>query len=146
MGIMKLLAGGAEMLVGPLLGPVVIPALLLIALTTGKSAWERRDAKILKSGEMVCDAAWRDRVRKAEAEAAAAKVAAMEDLLASERSNMESLNEQLKQTGAEISRLQQASAAAGIDRPERCLSDGVLDSLRGRGDAPGRRKPVERKG
>lgn len=116
-----------EALFGRFLVTITFPAMILAALTFGKVAWEKRDAKLLKEGEKVCDARWEDAVRQQEREAAATRVAAAETVIETERQTSEELRDQLSKLNSEMDGLR-----AGAGNDGRCLSDGVLDALRKR--------------
>lgn len=131
--MMTLLSAVLSSLAGPLFRWVTIPAIVLAALTFGKVAWEKREARILAAGEQVCDAKWRADVRRQEAEAANARAATLEDRLNLERQVSEDLQNELAtiKTESEALRARAAGAADG-----RCLSDAVLDTLKSRDSQP----------
>lgn len=123
---MTLLSAALEALAGPLLRWVTIPALILAALTFGKVAWDKRDARLLREGEQICDARWREAVRESEQRAADGRVRAAESLLEVERETGERLRDELDSIRAEMEKLRSAARPAD----SRCVSDDVLDAAK----------------
>lgn len=119
-------------LVGPLFRWVTLPLLILSAFTFGKIAWEKRDARILAQGEMICDARWRDAVRAEEQRQADARVNQTRRLLEAERQNNEGLKDEIGTIRVEMAKIR---AAADFSADSKCLSDGVLEELN-RGESP----------
>jgi hypothetical protein len=122
---MRLAADLLGLLFGGWLRVVTVPVLILSTLTLGKELWERRDARLLAQGEMVCRVDWERRAREDERAAAAERVRQMEAALAAEREAIGGLQDELTRIRAEAEALR--TQAAGAD--ERCLSPGVLDAL-----------------
>ena len=125
--MMTLLSTAVTALAGPLFRAVTLPAIIITALIFAKAAWDKRDARLLKQGEMICDARWEENVRQQEREAAASNAAASQRILESERQTSEALREQVSRLNEEMDGLR---ANSGTD--SKCLSDGVLDALRKR--------------
>ena len=130
---MFLLAGLVTSLTGRLLWWVTIPALFLATVTFAKIAWDKRDARIMKQGEMVCTAKWEARIRDEERQQAAATVKRVEDDLENERKVTGDLRDELQVMAEAKAKLEQRASA-----DPRCLSDGVLDAVRGKGGAVGK--------
>jgi hypothetical protein len=128
--MMGLLASVLEALAGPLLRWVTIPALVMGGLVLGKALWDKRDARLLKEGEQICDARWRESVRESERAAADSRARAAEELLETERVNAENLRNELAVIQAEAERLRVASATASAATDSRCVSERVLDAAR----------------
>lgn len=114
-----------EGLLGRWLRVITIPVLFMGALTFAKVAWDKRDARLLKEGERICDARWENEVRRQEQDKAARQALAAQLVLEQERQMTEGLREQLQSVTEQMDRLRATSSS---DR--RCLSDGVLNALR----------------
>lgn len=140
--MMTLVASLLEALAGPLLRWVTIPALVMGALVLGKAAWEKRDARLLREGEQICDARWRESVRESERAAASERARAAEQLLETERTNAETLRSNLAAVRAEMDKLR---AAAAGPSDSKCISDAVLDAARKPAASEPASKPVRRR-
>lgn len=119
----------AALLLGSIFGPwlrvATVPLLLVAAVTMAKALWERRDARLVREGEMICRVDWERQTRAEERVAAEAKLGLMEAALAAERQAVGGLHDEIARITAEAEALR--AQAAGAD--ERCLSAGVLDAL-----------------
>lgn len=131
---MLILSALFTQLTGPLLKWITIPLLCLAALTATKVAWDKRDARLLRQGEMVCNTRWEAAVRAEEQRSAAERHALLLGQVKAERDSREGLQDELNEAMRVI-----ASLRAGAGTDPRCLSDGVLDALRKGGGAKGRR-------
>lgn len=109
----------------------IVPAAFLAALTLGKLAWDKRDARILAEGERICTARWEAAIREEERSAATRAVWAERQLLEAERITSQGLEHDLDRIRGELADARRKSTAAAGDN---CLSPGVLESLRS-GDA-----------
>jgi hypothetical protein len=104
---------------------ITIPMLIIAVFLMGGKLWERRDDRLTQAGAQQCDATWR--VAQANAELEAVRRQATRAIEAAEERQriMEGLHNELEQTR------QKYAGYIPSDDP-RCLSDGVLDTLRRR--------------
>lgn len=122
--MMGLAAGAITALIGPLFRAVTLPALLFGMLFSAHQAVKARDARLLHEGERKCDAAWESQIRSEERAAAERDRAAARSLLETERQTGEEMRNEITLLNKELDSLRNRSA------DERCLSDGVLDTLK----------------
>lgn len=130
---MGLLASLLEALVGKWFKALLLPALILGALTMAHAAWQKRDAKLIREGEMICNVAWEREVREQEKKAADLRVGVVQSILETERETAGALNDQLSKLKGDMAKLR-ASASSDSD----CLSPSVLNTLRARQGAGGK--------
>lgn len=103
---------------------LTIPVLLLGTLILAHNWWLARDARIADAGKQTCNSAWLVALSKQQREAARLDAQRARELLEGERAVMEGLRDDLEKTRAKY------ADYIPSDDP-RCLSDGVLDALRG---------------
>lgn len=120
---MGLLAKGLQLLIGPLL----VPLLSVLAMWLGGQYLELRDERARKEGERVCDARWEASIRQQEQAAAERRMAQARAELEAERQVTEGLRGELDKITLETDALRELIDRAGDGR---CLSDGVLQELR----------------
>ncbi len=121
--IMGLLAKGLQLIIGPLL----VPILILAGLWLGGQYLEARETAARLAGERACDARWEAAIRQQEQEAAARRLEQARAELEAERRVTEDLRGELDRIMLETNALRELVDRAGDGR---CLSDGVLDELR----------------
>lgn len=121
--MMALLARGLSWLVG---SNILAPLSMLAALTFAHQAWLARDARLEAAGTRQCEAHNSLALVAAQRNAALAQAAQSADLLQQERK----INEELTHERDKIVEDYRLAKAAASSDP-RCLSDGVLDLLRG---------------
>lgn len=124
-------AAALEALAGPLFRAITLPLIISAGLTFAKMAWDKRDARLMKRGEEICESGWRERAQATGYAQASAEIDRQRAILAQERATMEGLTNANVELQARISELQ-----AGASADPRCLSDGVLNAVRSR-NAPG---------
>lgn len=117
-----------ENIFGRWLRPFVLPVLCVALLTLAKVAWDKRDARLMKEGERICDAKWEGEIRKQERQQVEADFRAGRRILEIERNVDEGLTNDLSALQSSIDLLRTDSTS------NNCLSDGVLDLL---GKEPG---------
>lgn len=129
--MMTILAKGLSWLVG---SNLIAPISLLAALTFAHQAWLARDARVEERGEQRCEAEHQLAAMKAQRDhatrMAANAVAAIED----EKKLTENMRHERQAIASEFAAYKDRASA-----DPRCLSDGVLDLLRGHGQAGGPR-------
>lgn len=123
--IMTAAAAALEALIGPLFRWVTVPALILGAVVMGHMLWEKRDARLLREGEQICDARWRAEVREQEAATAGKRASAAEEILETERRVAEELRNELTTIQAEAVQLRATAAGGDPD----CPAGGVLNPV-----------------
>jgi len=124
---MGLASKALTILMGPMFKVLVIPALFIGSLTLGKIAWDKRDARIMREGELVCTIEWEKVVREQEKRTAELRLGVVQSILEHERKTAGALTDENNRIKGELDALR---ATAGTDG--KCLSDGVLDALRKR--------------
>lgn len=118
-----------ENLAGPYLRTIVLPVLFLSALTFGKIAWDKRDARLIREGERICNANWEKEIRQQERAQVEADIRAGRKIIEVERTIDEGLTNDLQALQSSIEILR-----TPVDGSASCLSDGVLNLL-GQGEA-----------
>ncbi|MEO0943245.1 MAG: hypothetical protein AAFY06_00185 [Pseudomonadota bacterium] len=124
--MMWLFSKGFELLAGPLLGWVTAPLAGLALVTMVHTLWERRDARLLKEGQMICERNWERKIRDEERLSYERKARAERQVLMAERRNSEELGNELETLRKEMAVLRATDVSPSDDR---CLSDRVLDAL-----------------
>jgi hypothetical protein len=123
--MMTILGKGLSWLVG---SNLIAPAALLAALTLGHQWWLERDARLRSQGATQCETAHELALVKAQRDQARNAVEAA----VKAAHTQEQLTETMRNERQEIATQFEAYKASASSDP-RCLSDGVLDLLRGSG-------------
>jgi len=118
------LVGGS--LMGPLFRFVTVPIIALCAITGAHLLIENWKGNLRAQGESACNSAWEARVREEERNKAWNEVDQAHSLLIKERQLTGELNDKLANLNIEMDALRFSGAYPNDDK---CLSDGVLDSL-----------------
>lgn len=123
--MMTILAKGLSWLVG---SNLIAPISLLAALVMAHQAWLARDERLRDQGEQTCQAEYQLAAMKAQRDQARHAVEAAVQAIEQEKQLTETMRNEREAIRSEF--------AAYKDRASsdpRCLSDGVLDLLRGSG-------------
>jgi hypothetical protein len=127
--MMTLLAKGLGWLLGSNALPLGLAGALLLV---GHQWWQERDRNLELAGTRKCEDAHALALAKAERDSARQELAAYQQQLEDERRTQETLRHERETIRSEFAEYRKRASA-----DPRCLSDGVLDLLRGHGEVGG---------